>query len=162
MSDAALRDPLTGLANQRLFDDRLAHALRLHVQHSVPVSVFTVSVNDFKLVNDTLGYGVGDELLRGVGERIQANVDDSHTVARMSGDEFAVLVEDRPDVAAQVANGLARSFEEPMDIEDHRLDACSEYRRGLGWITTRRHRYTGRSPQTGRCGTIVCPAGELD
>ena len=122
VSDAALRDPLTGLANQRLFDDRLAHALRLHVQHSVPVSVFTVSVNDFKLVNDTLGYGVGDELLRGVGERIQANVDDSHTVARMSGDEFAVLVEDRPDVAAQVANGLARSFEEPMDIEDHRLD----------------------------------------
>jgi diguanylate cyclase len=122
VSDAALRDPLTGLANQRLFDDRLAHALRLHVQHSVPVSVFTVSVDDFKLVNDTLGYNVGDELLRGVGERIQANVDDSHTVARMSGDEFAVLVEDRPDVAVQVANGLARSFEEPVDIEDHRLD----------------------------------------
>ncbi len=122
VSDAALRDPLTGLANQRLFDDRLAHALRLHVHHSVPVSVLTVGVDDFKLVNDTLGYGVGDELLRGVGERIQANVNDSHTVARMSGDEFAILVEDRPDVALQVATGLAGSFEEPMDIEDHRLD----------------------------------------
>ncbi|KLO33963.1 hypothetical protein ABW17_27380 [Mycobacterium nebraskense] len=122
VSDAALRDPLTGLANQRLFDDRLAHALRLHVLHSVPVSVLTVSVDDFKLVNDTLGYEVGDELLRGVGGRIQANVDDSHTVARMSGDEFAILVEDRPDVAVQVAKGIARSFEEPVDIDDHRLD----------------------------------------
>ncbi|WP_197503826.1 bifunctional diguanylate cyclase/phosphodiesterase [Mycobacterium sp. 852002-30065_SCH5024008] len=122
VSDAALRDPLTGLANQRLFDDRLAHALRLHVQHSVPVSVLTVSVDDFKLVNDTLGYDVGDELLRAVGQRIQANTNDIHTVARMNGDEFAILVEDRPDAATQVANGLARSFEEPIDIEDHRLD----------------------------------------
>ncbi|WP_197083384.1 putative bifunctional diguanylate cyclase/phosphodiesterase [Mycobacterium nebraskense] len=122
VSDAALRDPLTGLANHRLFDDRLAHALRLHVLHSVPVSVLTVSVDDFKLVNDTLGYEVGDELLRGVGGRIQANVDDNHTVARMSGDEFAILVEDRPDVAVQVAKGIARSFEEPVDIDDHRLD----------------------------------------
>ncbi len=122
VSDASLRDPLTGLANHRLFDDRLAHALRLHVQHSVPVNVLTVSVDDFKLVNDTLGYDVGDELLRGVGERIQHNVDDSHTIARMSGDEFAILVEDRPDVAIQVANGVARSFEEPVDIDHHRLD----------------------------------------
>ncbi|BBZ69837.1 putative bifunctional diguanylate cyclase/phosphodiesterase [Mycobacterium paraseoulense] len=122
VSDAALRDPLTGLANQRLFDERLAHALRLHVQHSVPVSVLTVGVDDFRLVNDTLGYDVGDQLLRGVGERIQANVNDSHTVARMSGDEFAILVEDRPDVAVEVANGLARSFDEPVDLEDHSLD----------------------------------------
>lgn len=122
VSAAALRDPLTGLANHRLFDDRLAHALRLHVQHSVPVNVLTVSVDDFKLVNDTLGYDVGDELLRGVGERIQDNVDGSHTVARMSGDEFAILVEDRPDVAARVANGVARSFDEPVDIDHHSLD----------------------------------------
>ncbi|OBH93073.1 hypothetical protein A5679_23055 [Mycobacterium scrofulaceum] len=122
VSDAALRDSLTGLANHRLFDDRLAHALRLHVQHNVPVSVLTMSVDDFKLVNDTLGYDVGDELLRDIGERIQASINDSHTVARMSGDEFAILIEDRPDVAEQVAKGLARAFEEPFAIEDHRLD----------------------------------------
>ncbi|OCB27846.1 hypothetical protein A5675_09710 [Mycobacterium malmoense] len=122
VSDATLRDPLTGLANQRLFDERLAHALRLHIHHSVPVSVLTVGVDDFRLVNDTLGYDVGDKLLRGVGERIQANVDESHTVARMGGDEFAILVEDRPGVAIHLANGLARSFEEPVDIDDHRLD----------------------------------------
>ncbi|ORV61802.1 hypothetical protein AWC03_09265 [Mycobacterium europaeum] len=122
MSDAALRDPTTGLANHRLFDDRLAHALRLHVHHGVPVSVLAVGVDDFKLVNDALGEDVGDQLLHGVGERIQANTTDSHTVARIGGNEFAVLVEDRPDAAARVANELARSFQEPVEIDNHRLD----------------------------------------
>ena len=122
MSDAALRDPTTGLANHRLFDDRLAHALRLHVHHGVPVSVLALGVDDFKLVNDTLGENVGDQLLHGVGERIQANINEGHTVARIGGNEFAVLVEDRPDAAARVANELARSFQEPVEIDDHRLD----------------------------------------
>lgn len=122
VSDAALRDPITGLANQRLFDDRLTHAVLLHVHHAVPVSVLTVSVDDFKLVNDSLGYAVADELLRRVAERIQANVRANHTVARISGDEFAILVEDRPEVAVQVAEGLARSFDEPLTIQDHRID----------------------------------------
>ena len=122
VSDAALRDPITGLANQRLFDDRLTHAVLLHVHHAVPVSVLTVSVDDFKLVNDSLGYTVADELLRRVAERIQANVRANHTVARISGDEFAILVEDRPEVAVRVADGLARSFDEPLTIQDHRID----------------------------------------
>lgn len=121
LSDAALRDPLTGLANQRLFDDRLAHAARLHIHHAVPVSVIALNISDFAMVNDTLGYGVADELLRSVGERLQANVRATDTVARMNGDQFVVLVEDRPEVAAQVARKLARSFDESVELEDHRL-----------------------------------------
>jgi diguanylate cyclase (GGDEF)-like protein len=121
LSDAALRDPLTGLANQRLFGERLAHAVRLHLYHAVPVSVIALSVSDFKMVNDTLGYAVGDELLRSVGERLQANIRSNDSVARMNGDEFAILVEDRPEVAARVARGLAQSFDEPLDLENHRL-----------------------------------------
>jgi diguanylate cyclase len=121
LSDAALRDPLTGLANQRLFDDRLAHAARLHIHHAIPVSVIAVNVSDFKMVTDTLGYAVGDELLRSVGERLQVNVRSVDTVARMNGDEFAILVEDRPDVAAQVARKLVYAFDEPLDLENHRL-----------------------------------------
>jgi diguanylate cyclase (GGDEF)-like protein len=139
VSDAALRDPVTGLANQRLFDDRLAHAVLLHVHHAVPVSVLTVSVDDFKLVNDTLGYAVGDELLRSVAGRIQANVRANHTVARISGDEFAILVEDRPQVAVRLAEGVARSFDEPLTIKDHRIDirlsigvASAPYELGAG------------------------------
>ena len=121
LSAAALRDPLTGLANQRLFDDRLSHAARLHILHAVPVSVIALNISDFTMVNDTLGYAVGDELLRAAGERLQANVRATDTVARMTGDEFAVLVEDRPEVAAQVARKLARSFDESVELENHRL-----------------------------------------
>ncbi|BAX93393.1 putative bifunctional diguanylate cyclase/phosphodiesterase [Mycobacterium shigaense] len=139
VSDAALRDPVTGLANQRLFEDRLDHAVLLQVHHAVPVSVLAISVDDFKLVNDTLGYAVGDELLRSVAERIRANVRVNHTVARISGDEFAILVEDRPEVAVRVAEGIARSFVEPLTIKDHRIDirlsigvAAAPYELGAG------------------------------
>ena len=121
LSDAALRDPLTGLANQRLFGERLAHAVRLHIHYAVPVSVIALSVSDFKMVNATLGYNVGDELLRGVAERLQANIRSTETVARMNGDEFAILVEDRPEIAAGVAKGIAQSFAEPLELEDHQL-----------------------------------------
>ncbi|CDO89425.1 hypothetical protein AWC29_12910 [Mycobacterium triplex] len=121
LSDAALRDSLTGLANQRLFGDRLAHAVRLHIHHAIPVSVIALNISDFKMVNDTLGYAVGDELLRGVGERLQANVRSPDTVARINGDDFAILVEDRPEVAAQVARKLVYAFDEPLDLENHRL-----------------------------------------
>jgi diguanylate cyclase (GGDEF)-like protein len=121
LADAALRDPLTGLANQRLFEDRLSHAARLHIHHVVPLSVIALNISDFKMVTNTLGYAVGDELLRSVGERIQVNVRAADTVARMNGDEFAILVEDRPEAAAHVARGLARAFNEPLELENHRL-----------------------------------------
>lgn len=122
LSEAALRDPLTGLANRRLFHDRLTHALRLNAHYGVPVSLIAVSVDDFKLVNDMLGYAVGDELLRGVGSRIETSVDPRHTVARMGGDDFAILVEDRPEKASQIAEDLALAFDDPVLVEDHRLD----------------------------------------
>jgi diguanylate cyclase len=123
VSDAARRDTVTGLANQKLFDEGLAHAVQRYVRHAVPVSVATVSIVDFTMVNDTLGYAVGDELLCSVGERIRANLRPRDTVARMSGDEFAILVEDRSDVAAQLAWGFAKSFDdEPLRIKDHRLN----------------------------------------
>lgn len=121
LADAGLRDSLTGLANQRLFDDRLATAARLHIHHAVPVSVIGVNISDFKMVTDTLGYAVGDELLRSVGERLQDNVRATDTVARMNGDEFAILVEDRPEVASQVARKLVYAFDEPLELENHRL-----------------------------------------
>jgi diguanylate cyclase len=119
VSDAARRDAVTGLANRRLFDERLAHAVQLHLHQAVPVSVLSVRVEDFKVVNDTLGYEAGEELLRSVGKRIQSNVRGGDTVARMGGDEFAILVEDYPEAAAQVAERLARSFDSALDVRDH-------------------------------------------
>jgi diguanylate cyclase len=116
MADAALRDTVTGLANRRLLDERLAHAVQLHLRLAVPVSLLRVRVDDFNVVNDTLGYAASEELLRGVGARIQASVRAGDTVARMGGDEFAILVEDRPEVATQVGKRLARAFDSALDI----------------------------------------------
>ena len=123
MADAALRDTLTGLANRRLLDERLAHAVQLHVRLAVPVSLLRVRVDDFNVVNDTLGYAASEELLRGVGARIQASVRAGDTVARMGGDEFAILVEDHPEVAEQVGKRLARAFDSALDIGGNRVYA---------------------------------------
>lgn len=121
MSDAALRDTLTGLANQKYLMDRLAHAVQLHLRLAVPISLLSARVDDFKLVNDTLGYAASDELLRAVGARIKSIVRGDDTVARMGGDEFAILVEDRPEIAVQVAERLARSFDNALRIGDHQV-----------------------------------------
>jgi diguanylate cyclase len=121
LSDAVRRDTVTGLANRRLFNERLTHAVQLYVQEGVPVSVLRVRVDDFNIFNDPLGYAAGHELLRNVGERIQANTRGGDTVARMAADEFAILVEDFPEVAARVAERLAKSFDHALDIRDHRV-----------------------------------------
>jgi diguanylate cyclase (GGDEF)-like protein len=121
MADAAFRDTVTGLANRRLLDERLAHAVQLHVRLAVPVSLLRVRVDDFNVVNDTLGYAASEDLLRGVGARIQASVRAGDTVARMGGDEFAILVEDRPEIAAQVGKRLARAFDSAIDIGGNKV-----------------------------------------
>ncbi|MDT5166448.1 MAG: diguanylate cyclase [Mycobacterium sp.] len=121
MADAALRDTVTGLANQRLLDERLAHAVELHLRMVVPVSLLRVRVDDFKVVNDTLGYAASDELLRRVGARMQASVRAADTVARLGGDEFAILVEDQPEVAVQVAQRVARAFDSALVVGDNRV-----------------------------------------
>ena len=69
-----------------------------------------------------MGYDASDELLRNVGARIQAGVRADDIVARMGGDEFAILVEDRPEVAAQVAERLARSFDSPLEIGENKVN----------------------------------------
>lgn len=120
LSDVARRDAVTGLANRKLFNERLAHAMQLHLRHGVPVSVLRVKVEDFKVVTDMLGYAAGDELLRSASKRIEANVRGGDTVARMGGDEFAIVVEDYPEAAVQVAERVARSFDTVLDISDHR------------------------------------------
>jgi diguanylate cyclase (GGDEF)-like protein/PAS domain S-box-containing protein len=90
----AFHDPLTQLPNRALFMDRLARAIESHRRH--PESLFAVLFLDldrFKVVNDSLGHVLGDELLVGVAERLQTVVRSSDSVARLGGDEFAVLVD---------------------------------------------------------------------
>jgi diguanylate cyclase len=64
VADQALHDPLTGLANRALFDDRLAHAMQVHRRDRSPVAVLSLDLDDFKLINDSMGHSAGDALLK--------------------------------------------------------------------------------------------------
>jgi diguanylate cyclase (GGDEF)-like protein len=99
----AFHDPLTGLSNRALFNDRLGHALELHARDRRPVSILLIDLDNFKIVNDSLGHAAGDELLVAVGKALHRSVRAGDTVARLGGDEFAILVEDGGDVATIAA-----------------------------------------------------------
>ena len=89
----AFHDSLTGLSNRALFNDRVEHALGRRIGAGTPV-VLLLDLDRFKLVNDSLGHAVGDEMLVEVARRLEGAVRLGDTVARLGGDEFAVLLED--------------------------------------------------------------------
>lgn len=121
VAEQALRDPLTGLANRALFNDRLTHAMQLHVRDRQPVAVASLDLDHFKLVNDNLGHPAGDALLKQVADRIVGAVRTGDTVARLGGDEFAVLMEGSILRSTAVADGMMRTFDEPFLVDGHEL-----------------------------------------
>jgi diguanylate cyclase (GGDEF)-like protein/PAS domain S-box-containing protein len=113
----SLHDPLTGLPNRTLFADRLEQAFeRLRRRHNAVASILFIDVDHFKQVNDTLGHQAGDELLVAVAQRLREAVRPTDTVARRSGDEFVVLLEeiaserDAIGTAERIAAGFTRPF----------------------------------------------------
>ena len=117
VADIALRDPLTSLPNRALFADRLNHAMQLRSRSATSVTVVLLDLDDFKLVNDSLGHTAGDALLNDVGARIQRTLRAGDTVARLGGDEFAILIEDDPDIARDVADRVVAAFDEPFVLD---------------------------------------------
>src|SRR5258706_1054547 len=113
----AHHDSLTGLPNRSLFNDRLDHAFRLAKRDSSRIALLFLDLDKFKPVNDVLGHAAGDELLKAVAGRIQAQVRESDTVARIRGDEFTVILhaiderEDAEAVAAKSVAALATPFQ---------------------------------------------------
>lgn len=90
----AHHNPLTGLPNRLLFNDRLHHALYLAARQTTLLALIFVDVDRFKHINDSMGHGAGDDLLRQLARRFQEAVRGNDTVAHLSGDEFVVLLED--------------------------------------------------------------------
>lgn len=119
----AFHDSLTGLANRGLFMDRLQHAMERQRGFGQPLAVLFVDLDDFKTVNDSLGHGEGDRLLISVAERLRAALRGGDTVARMGGDEFAVLVEDASDANAplEVAGRLLACLQAPFEHDGKEL-----------------------------------------
>jgi diguanylate cyclase (GGDEF)-like protein len=116
---STLHDALTGLPNRSLFTERLRHAMRRAARH--PDDLFAVLFLDldrFKEVNDNLGHFAGDELLRAVARRLEACIRPEDTVARLSGDEFAILLESITETsdAGRVAQRIEEALSFPINL----------------------------------------------
>jgi diguanylate cyclase (GGDEF)-like protein len=110
----ALTDPLTGLANRRVLLERLQHELVRGDRGGEPVGVLFMDLDGFKLVNDSLGHSVGDQLLVTVAERLRGAIRDHDVCARLGGDEFAVLLVGAADpvaIARRIIDVVKRRFQ---------------------------------------------------
>ena len=114
----AMHDPLTGLSNRILFNDRLEQALARRTRSGGCVGVMIVDLDGFKNVNDSLGHLVGDALLVSVADRFRSRLRGTDTIARLGGDEFAILVEtlDTADQAGTVAQRVLDALVEPLQL----------------------------------------------
>jgi diguanylate cyclase (GGDEF)-like protein len=120
VQDLAERDALTGAANRRMFQVSLERVLETRPEaprHDINAVLF-IDLDDFKVVNDSMGHAAGDALLQLVTERISASVRSSDLVARLGGDEFAILTQDSPDLqrSLAMAERLTRELRAPYVI----------------------------------------------
>lgn len=116
-------DSMTGVANRRHFDERLGLALARSQRHGKPLALFYIDIDHFKRINDTLGHGVGDEVIIEFARRLQTSLRGEDLIARLGGDEFAILVEDAPSPAAaeMIAAKLVVAMHDDLQTSAGRL-----------------------------------------
>ncbi|MFC7332841.1 EAL domain-containing protein [Rhodocista pekingensis] len=116
-------DPLTGLPNRTLLQDRLQHAADQAERKGNSVAVLLLDLDRFKLVNDSLGHQVGDKLLRAISQRLASSVRPADTIGRLGADEFLIIAEDLPDpqMAARVAETVLAGLSQPFGLDGQQL-----------------------------------------
>ena len=123
LAHLAHHDPLTDLPNRLLFTDRAEQALASAQVHKRGCALLLMDLDHFKIINDSLGHNVGDQLLKAVGERLKGLFGPGVTLARLGGDEFAVLAESCPQViqAAAMAQRMLDAMKEPFVFDGNPL-----------------------------------------
>ncbi|MGX5843844.1 EAL domain-containing protein [Mesorhizobium sp. ArgA1] len=120
----ANHDALTGLPNRALLEDRLSQAVLYAQRYNRWVTVVFIDLDNFKLVNDTLGHNAGDELLKTVASRLVGCVKATDTVVRLGSDEFVIVLFDQPanvDVISETLQTIRDALAEPVSVAEHRL-----------------------------------------
>ncbi|WP_245279182.1 EAL domain-containing protein [Mesorhizobium loti] len=124
----ANHDVLTGLPNRALLEDRLSQAI-IHAQrYDRWVTVVFIDLDNFKLINDTLGHNAGDRLLKALAERMVACVRTTDTVVRLGGDEFVLVLFDQPknvDLIAETLQEVRKAIAEPVQLGEHFVRATA-------------------------------------
>lgn len=135
----ALHDPLTGLANRALFDDRVRQAIHICERSGGSCAVLIVDLDRFKEVNDALGHSAGDALLQQVAERFRGRVRPDDTLARLGADEFGLLLVNEHNGAARLmARRLAKSLHDAIHIDERRVHVAAS----VGIASYPRHAHT--------------------
>jgi diguanylate cyclase (GGDEF)-like protein len=126
----ALHDPLTGLPNRRLFADRLEHAIERNKRKPDSLNaVVYLDFDRFKIINDSLGHNVGDQLLVKLGQCLKSTVRTMDTVARMGGDEFAILLESiqKKDEIITIVKRIQESLTIPFQIQGNSIAMTASF-----------------------------------
>jgi diguanylate cyclase (GGDEF)-like protein/PAS domain S-box-containing protein len=123
LEDRAYYDPLTGLASQRLLRERARQALGLARRHGHTAALLSMDLDRFATVNETLGRGVADEILKNVAERLKQALRETDALARISGDEFMILLTEvaSEEALGRVVRRLRDSIARPYQIHEHSI-----------------------------------------
>jgi diguanylate cyclase (GGDEF)-like protein/PAS domain S-box-containing protein len=138
LAHQALHDALTGLPNRVLFQDRLSQSLHRDIGPKRPVTgmhaVLFIDLDDFKVINDTLGHRIGDELLVAMAGRLEECLRNGDTAARLGGDEFTVLLQNVNGVedAERAAERILLELRQPFELEGHQIVVSASIGIALG------------------------------